>query len=426
MDSAVAVVAAVLLAYAAVERRLSKTPVSGAMVFTAVGLLASGQVTGLITPSGQEHGATAFLELTLVIVLFTDAMGANTAGWAVEAPLPARLLGVGLPLTMAAGWALGWALFPAAGVWGAALLAAVLAPTDSALGLPVITNEQVPRLIRHALNVEGGLNDGLALPFVTIFLALALEEENAIGGGHALRVLLRALVASGAIGAAVGWGGAFLLRWSMSKGWSGQHWQSVALLAMAMLAFALAGTIEGSGFIAAWVAGLVAGLASRGSLTAAQQTPEELASLGVSVSFVLFGALFLAPALEHVTWAAAGYALLSLTVIRMFPVAVSLLGSSLAPQTVVYIGWFGPRGLASIVFADLVATSGLPEQHLIVPVVMLTVGLSVVLHGLTASWGAQRYGHWYTAAVARNPGIREAAEAPQVTYRVRVFAKLSS
>ncbi len=420
MDDAIAVVAVALLAYAAVERRLRPTPVSGAMVFTAVGLLASGQVTGLITSSHAGHGATAFLELTLVIVLFTDAMGVNAAGWAVEAPLPARLLGVGLPLTMAAGWAVGWALFPAAGVWGAALLAAVLAPTDSALGLPVISNERVPLLIRNALNVEGGLNDGLALPFVTIFLALALEQENAVGGGHVLQVLLRGLVASGAIGAAVGWGGTLLLRWSTGRGWSGPHWQSVALLAMAVLSFALADLIEGSGFIAAWAAGLAAGLVSRGSLAEAQQTPEELASLGVSVSFVLFGALFLAPELDQVTWATAGYALLSLTVIRMIPVAVSLLGSGLAGQTVAYIGWFGPRGLASIVFADLVVTSGLPEQHLIVPVVMLTVGLSVVLHGVTAPWGAQRYGRWYTAAVTRSPGIREAAEAPPVAYRVRV------
>jgi sodium/hydrogen antiporter len=417
---AIAVVAAVLLGYAAVERRLRPTPVSAAMVFTAVGLLASAQVTGLITPSHTGHLATGFLELTLVIVLFSDAMGANAAGWAVEAPLPARLLGAGLPLTIAAGWAVGWALFPAAGVWGAALLGAVLAPTDSALGLPVISDERVPRLIRHALNVEGGLNDGLALPFVTIFLALALEEEHAVGGGHVLEVLLRGLVASGAIGVAVGWGGTLLLRWSMGKGWSGRHWQSVALLAMAVLSFALADLIEGSGFIAAWAAGLAAGLASRGSLAEAQQAPEELASLGVSVSFMLFGALFLAPELDQVTWATAGYALLSLTVIRMIPVAISLLGSGLAGRTVTYIGWFGPRGLASIVFADLVVSSGLPEQHLIVPVVMLTVGLSVLLHGVTASWGAQRYGRWYGAAVTRDPGIREAAEAPLMAYRVRV------
>jgi sodium/hydrogen antiporter len=346
-------------------------------------------------------------------------MGANAAGWAVEAPLPARLLGAGLPLTMAAGWAVGLALFPAAGVWGAALLAAVLAPTDSALGVPVISDERVPRLIRHALNVEGGLNDGLALPFVTIFLALALEEEHAIGGGHVLAVLLRGLVASGAIGVAVGWAGTLLLRWSMGKGWSGRHWQSVALLAMAVLSFALADLIEGSGFIAAWAAGLAAGLASRGSLAEAQQAPEELASLGVSASFVLFGALFLAPELDQVTWTAAGYALLSLAVIRMIPVGASLLGSGLAWRTVAYIGWFGPRGLASIVFADLVASGGLPEQHLIVPVVMLTVGLSVLLHGVTAPWGARRYGRWYAAAVTRDPGIREAAEAPRMAYRAR-------
>jgi sodium/hydrogen antiporter len=420
MEGAVAVVAAVLLAYAVVERRLQQTPISGALVFTGVGLLASEQASGLITPSGHGHGAAAFLELTLVIVLFTDAMAVSGARWANEAPLPGRLLGLGLPLTMAAGWVLAVALFPDLGIWGAALLAAVLAPTDSALGLPVITNQRVPRLVRHALNVEGGLNDGLALPFVTVFLALALEQEGAVGGGHVVQVFLRALLASGAIGVALGAGGVLVLRWSMSKGWSARHWQSVALLALAASAFVLADAIEGSGFIAAWMAGLVAGVTSRGSLAQAQQTPEELANLAISVSFVLFGALFLAPALAGVGWQAVTYALLSLTVIRMVPVAVSLLGSRLARPTVGYIGWFGPRGLASIVFADLVATSGLPEQVLIVRVVMLTVGLSVVLHGMTAPWGARRYGDWYAAAVARNPRIREAAEAPQVAHRVRV------
>jgi NhaP-type Na+/H+ or K+/H+ antiporter len=424
MDPAVAAIAVVLIAYSLVERRLQHTPVSGAMVFTAAGLLASQQVSGLITSAHEGHGATAFLELTLVIVLFTDAMAVNGARWATEAPLPGRLLGLGLPLTMLVGWLLAWALLPGVGLWAAALLAAILAPTDSALGLPVINNPRVPQLIRHALNVEGGLNDGLALPFVTIFLALAADQEGAVGSGHVAQVLLRALIASAAIGAGVGGAGALALRWSMSKGWSGRHWRSVALLAVAALAFALADTIEGSGFIAAWVAGLVAGLSSRGRLADAQQTPEELGNLAVSISFVLFGALFLAPALEHATWQAVVYALLSLTVIRMLPVAVSLLKAKLAPQTMVYIGWYGPRGLASIVFADLVTTSGLPEQHLIVPVVMLTVGMSVVLHGLTAPMGAEAYGRWYAAAAKRKPSIREAAEAPPVTNRLRVSQDL--
>jgi sodium/hydrogen antiporter len=186
---------------------------------------------------------------------------------------------------------------------------------------------------------------------------------------------------------ALGAGGALLLRWSTGKGWSARHWQSVALLALAALAFVLADAIEGSGFIAAWMAGLAAGRTARGTLAQAQQTPEELANLAVSVSFVLFGALFLAPALAGVSWRAVTYALLSLSVIRMVPVAVALLGSGLARPTVVYIGWFGRRGLASIVFADLAATSGLPEQALIVQVVMVTVGLSVVLHGVTRTMG---------------------------------------
>jgi NhaP-type Na+/H+ or K+/H+ antiporter len=219
---------------------------------------------------------------------------------------------------------------------------------------------------------------------------------------------------------ALGAGGALLLRWSTGKGWSARHWQSVALLALAALAFVLADAIEGSGFIAAWMAGLAGGRTARGTLAQAQQTPEELANLAISVSFVLFGALFLAPALAGVSWRAVTYALLSLSVIRMVPVAAALLGSGLARPTVVYIGWFGRRGLASIVFAGLAATSGLPEQALIVQVVMVTVGLSVVLHGVTAPWGARRYGNWYAAAVARDPGVSEAAEAPQVTHRVRV------
>lgn len=419
MDRAVVLVGAALLCYAVFEGRVQRIAISAAMVFTAVGLLASERVTGLITTSSHGHSATAFLEVTLVIVLFTDAMAINATRWTTEARLPGRLLGLGLPLTILAGWLVAAVLLPGIGIWGAALLAAVLAPTDSALGLPVITDRRVPRLVRHALNVEGGLNDGLALPFVTVFLALALEEEGAVGGGHVLAVVLRAL-ASAIIGAAVGGGGTLLLCWSMRRGWSARHWRSAALLAMAVLAFALADLIEGSGFIAAWVAGLVAGLVSRGALDEAQQTPEEVANLAISVSFVLFGALFLAPALEHASWIALGYAVLSLTVIRMVPVAVALFGAGLAAPTIAYVGWFGPRGLASIVFADLVATSGLPDQSTIVTVVILTVGLSIVLHGVSAPWGARRYGQWFARAVTVAPDLREAAEPPPVRSRVRV------
>ncbi len=426
MNAEVAVVAATLLGYAVVERLLRRTPVSGALLFTGVGLLASGQVTGLITPSRDGPSATIVLELTLVIVLFTDAMAIHVSAWATQRPLPVRLLGIGLPLTIVTGWLLALPLIPGIGIAEAALLAAILAPTDSALGLPVITNDSVPLLIRNALNIEGGLNDGLILPFVTIFLAAALEDESAVGGGHLFLVFLRAIVASAAIGAAIGLAGTFALRWSMARGWSGRHWRSVALLSMAALSFALADAIEGSGFIAAWVAGLAAGAVSRGTLERARQTPEELANIGTSVSFVLFGAVFLAPALANVTWQAAVYALLSLSVVRIVPVAVALLGSGLARQTTAYIGWFGPRGLASIVFADLVATSGLPKQSLIVNVVMLTVAMSVLLHGATARWGAQRYATWFARATARQPDIPEAAGAGRFVRRLRVSQDITA
>jgi sodium/hydrogen antiporter len=373
MEGAVTVVAAVLLAYAVVERRLQPTPISGAMIFTAVGLLASEQGTGLITPSGHGHQAAAVLELTLVIVLFTDAMAISGVRWATEAPLPVRLLGLGLPLTMVAGWMLAVPLLPEAGLWGAALLAAVLAPTDSALGLPVITtdsalglpvitNPRVPHLIRHALNVEGGLNDGLALPFVTIFFG------GGVGGGGRGRGRPRPRdVAARRGGLRRDWCRAGHGRGAGAAVVDGQRLVGTALavggLAGHGRARLRAGRRHRGQRLHRRLGGrLAAGRVSRGSLAAAQQTPEELANLGISVSFVLFGALFLAPALTEVSWSAVAYALGSLTVIRMVPVAVALLGSRLAPPTVVYIGWFGPRGLASIVFADMVATSGLPSS----------------------------------------------------------------
>ena len=418
MSGVVAVVAVTLLAYALVERLLRRTPLSGAIVFTAVGLLASGQVAGLITPSHSGHAATLVLELTLVLVLFTDAMAIHVSAWGTERRLPGRLLGIGLPLTMAAGGIVAWPLIPGLGVAGAALLASVLAPTDSALGLPVITDGRVPLLIRHALNVEGGLNDGLALPFVTIFLAVALEEEGVVGGGHVVQVFLRAILASGGIGAAIGVAGSFALRWSMARGWSARHWRSVALLSMAALSFALADAIGGSGFIAAWVAGFSAGVASRGTLAEAQQTPEELANAGTSVSFALFGAVFLAPALGHVTWQAVAYAVLSLSLIRLVPVAVSLLGTGLAPPTVAYIGWFGPRGLASIVFVVLtVEGSKLPHSDSIVVAVVATITLSVYAHGLSSRPLTDRYSRWFAGHPRHDLPPMESVPAPHQRWR---------
>lgn len=391
--------AAVLLAYAVVGRRLRSTPISGAIVFTAVGLLASDQGTGLISPSGHGHVAAAFLELTLVIVLFTDAMAVSGARWTTEAPLTTRLLGLGLPLTMVAGWVL--ALLPDAELWEAALLAAVLAPTDSALGL-----------------VEGGLNDGLALPLATIFLALALKEKGAVGGGHLAEVFLRALVASGAIGVVVGraarcccagrWAG--LVGTALAVGGVAGHGRPRLRARRRHRGQRLHRRLGGR-------AGRRPGLAGQPGRSPAD--PRRAGQPGDLGQLRAVRALFLAPALTEASWVAVAYALGSLTVVRMAPVAAALLASRLARPTVAYIGWFGPRGLASIVFADLVATSGLPEQGLIVTVVMLTVGLSVVLHGVTAPWGAQRYGNWFAAAVTHDPGTREAAEPPEVAHQAK-------
>ncbi len=412
------VVACSLLVYALVVRRLRTTPFTGPILFAVVGFVVGSEGFRIVRPVREGGVAEVLLEVTLVLVLFSDAMAISRSPWVRERSLPLRLLGIGLPLTILTGWGLALLVFPRLELWEAALLGTILAPTDAALGQAVVSDRRVPRLIRHGLGIESGLNDGLALPFLTIFLTLSLD---ALGPGNVRPVmeLLRAIVASSAIGFGVAWVVARLLLWSSGRGWSEHHWRAIALLAVAGLAYVLADEAGGSGFIAAWVSGVTTGALLRDRLSEARRLPEELADVGTTLSFLVFGAIFLGPALRHVSWTDVVYALLSLTVIRMLPVALSVAGLGLARRSVLYVGWFGPRGLASLIFAGVIVESGLPGSGPIVDTVMLTVGLSVLLHGVTAWWGAERYANWYEAAVSTRPEIREAGPAEHLGERVR-------
>ena len=413
-------VAVLLLGYGAVSGRLQPTVVTQAMVFVALGLLVGNRVLDLVEVDTANQYIRLLAEATLTLVLFTDAVRINPGSLRRESVLPVRLLGVGLPLTIVAGTLVGLALFPQLNVWTAAALATILAPTDAALGLPVVTNKRLPSRIRQGLNVESGLNDGVCVPLLIIFLTIAQTEEG-IGHVEPLRVVLEEIgfgVVGGIVAGALG---ALVLRSFAARGWMEGTWQQINALATPLLAYTVAAGLGGSGFIAAFVAGIffgaVAGERAEHSTFLAEQSGELLNAL----TFLLFGAVLLGPALGELDWRVALYAVGSLTLVRMLPVALAMLGTGMRRVTVGFLGWFGPRGLASIVFVlILIEETQLPERSLMLTTVTWTVALSVYAHGLSAWPGANRYADWYSAHSPDHASMPESV--PVTEQRVRVPA----
>ncbi|MEY9875611.1 NhaP-type Na+/H+ or K+/H+ antiporter [Streptacidiphilus sp. MAP12-33] len=400
-----AAVAGIAAAYALASRRLGGTPVTAPIVFVGFGILIGPVGLHLVSLQQDSAQLRSLVEAALTLVLFTDATTVRPADLRSEGALSGRLLSVGLVLTLGAGWLLAWPLLPGLGVWELALVAAVLAPTDAALGKTAISDSRVPSLVRQTLNVESGLNDGLVLPFFVLFLAAVPGTSYAQEGEGG--TFWRALLLSPALGLAVGGIGGKLLGWSRDHRWVTEDWRQIYVLAVAAAAYELAVVTQGSGFIGAWVAGFAFAFTQRGGarpehdVAHTTELAEYLGSLLAMLSLLFFGAVLLGPALQHLTWRIVGYALLSLTVVRMLPVAVALLGSGLKRPTVAYVGWFGPRGLASVVFGLLVAEEHVHGVELISRVVAITVGLSVLLHGASAAVLAARYGRWFERAAAR-------------------------
>jgi NhaP-type Na+/H+ or K+/H+ antiporter len=414
---ALAVIAGTYAIYGLVERRLRATPISAPMVFVAFGLLIGPSGLGLLHSTETGHLSTITFEATLVLVLFTDAMAVNRGAWRSEIALPSRLLGIGLPLTIVAGWCVAAVLFGGLSFWEAGIVGAILAPTDAALGLAVVSNPRVPEVVRQALNVESGLNDGIVLPILLVFVGLAEHSSD-----HTMFVVvfLKAVVYAAVVGAVVGWGGARAVLWCAKRGWVDTQWQQILVVAFAALAYGLATPLGGSGFIAAWVGGCAMGFGLRDRLPDIRQFPEDLASLLTTASFLFFGALYVGPALGSMTFVVALYAVISLTVVRMVPVGVASLGTGLARPTVAYLGWFGPRGLASIVFADLIVAHALPGVPLIRTIVNVTVVASVLAHGASARAGSDRYADWFERRVEGDPAIPEAGRVGHLAARHRI------
>ena len=398
MDEWVLVCAAlVMLVYAAVSARLQSTVVTQAMVFVAFGVLIGNRVLHVVDVEAANRSVRILAEVTLTLVLFTDAAGVDLEKLRRGSDVPIRLLSIGLPLTIVAGTAAGLAVLPQLDIWTAAALATILAPTDAALGQPIVTNRRLPSRIRQGLNVESGLNDGVCLPLLIIFLTIAQAEEGP-GDLEPLRIIAEE-VGFGVVGGLVaGALGALVLRIFAARGWMSVTWQHITSVAAALLAYTFTSALGGSGFIGAFVAGIAFGLLARAHAEDATSFAEEAGVLLNAATFLMFGAVVLGPAVGQVNWRIGVYAVLSLTVVRMLPVVLAMLGTGMRRATVGFLGWFGPRGLASIVFAlVLVEQTALDERSLILVVVTLTVTLSVYAHGLSAWPAATRYVERYAA-----------------------------
>jgi NhaP-type Na+/H+ or K+/H+ antiporter len=352
-------------------------------------------------------------EIALSLVLFADAASINLSVLRQNEGLPLRLLGIGMPLTIALGSASAALLLTDLTFWEAAIVGTVLAPTDAALGQAVVSNQRVPIRVRQALNVEAGLNDGLSVPFLALFLTLAVAEEELQPASYWIRFALEQVGLGILVGVGVGLVGGWLVSWASKREWMTGSFRRLALLALAIIAWALADQMGGNGFIAAFVGGLAVGptVESVGEqLIHFTEAEGQLLNLSV---FFIFGVLVIG-LFQSLSWEVAVYALLSLTVIRMLPVALSLLGMHLRGVSVLFMGWFGPRGLASIVLGLVVVTEAplLDGRDEIGVVVALTVLLSVLLHGVSAAPLSAVYVRRVEGMAASAPEKREMGELP--------------
>jgi len=385
-----AVVALFIFIYSIVAGRIERSAISGPIVFVVAGFLLGPYGLGWFNGNATNADLRLLADLTLALILFVDAANSDLSTLKRQFRIPSRMLLLGLPGVIALGFGIALLMFDFISIYEAAILGTMLAATDAALGKAVITNKAVPSRLREGLNIESGLNDGICVPILLFFIALSVSAVPAQSEASAIALLVQEV----GIGLVVGLGLAFIaakaLRWSLKKGWLTEIWMQVTVIGLAIASFAVAQSLHGSGYIAAFAGGLLFGYmasdATHKLVFAAEGAGETLAL----VTWLLFGAMVISPALQLFSWEVILYAVLSLTVIRIVPIFLSLAGLGESNSSKLFLGWFGPRGLASIVFAIIVINAGVPNAEFLALVVTCTVFMSLIAHGISA----RPMAHW--------------------------------
>lgn len=392
MTEELAILAVFIFLYSLIAGRIDRSWLSGPIIFVTAGFIMGPMVLGWFSAGETRSDLRTLADLTLAVVLFSDAANANLSTLKRKFGIPARMLLLGLPGSIVLGFMLAFVMFDVLTVFEAAMLGTMLAATDAALGKAVVSNTAVPDRLREGLNVESGLNDGLCVPILFVFIALELSAEGGIEEGLVMTLLAEEL----GIGLLVGLGTAFFGSWLLAicakRGWVTEIWIQVTIVALAVSCFALAQSLHGSGYIAAFSGGMLFGFLAGKHKHELLLSPEAIGETLALLTWLLFGYAVIGQVFGQFTWQVVLYALLSLTVVRMVPVFLSLVGSGESVRSRLFLGWFGPRGLASIVFAIIVLDDNLPGAEFMALVVTCTVFFSLVLHGFTANVLANKIG----------------------------------
>ena len=385
-----AILAAFAFLFSVIAGRIERSAITGPMIYVLFGLLAGPMVFGFLKMDVQAVELRVIADLTLALVLFIDAANADLSTLRTHAIIPRRMLLIGLPLAIALGIGAGWVIFPELGFYEVCLLATMLAATDAALGKGVVTNQAVPARLREGLNAESGLNDGMCVPVLLVFLVLATGESHGEGGtAQALTLVAEEIGIGAAVGLVFAYFAVKILRIALKRGWFTDIWAQIPVIGLALACFATADRLHGSGYIAAFLGGLLFGHMTRRTHELVQ-AGEGVAELLAMLTWVVFGTVAVGQSWVVMTWPVLLYSLLSLTVIRMLPNILALTRSGEGWEPKFFLAWFGPRGLATIVFFVIVADANLPGEPIIQSVVVCTITLCIVAHGVTANAWAKR------------------------------------
>jgi NhaP-type Na+/H+ or K+/H+ antiporter len=410
--TALAILAALIFLYSLLSHRLERTILTGPMIFTAAGILMYFALPDLLRAPLEVKPVLQLMEIALAVVLFTDGTRIRIAELIGSASLPSRLLVISMPLIILVGSIAAALLFTDLSIWEAAILGAILAPTDAGLGHAVMSSKRVPVRIRQALNVESGLNDGLAIPFLMLFIALARVDQP-LSDRSWIVYLIQEVGLGILFGLLFGWIGGWLMGQAKKRKWMSAGMQQLALLAFVILAWAVIDFSPGNGFIGVFIAGL---MIKNGYESAGEQMVEFSEVWGQLLNLFVFGVFgtLVGPLLGSIGALAGLYALLSLTIVRMLPVVISFIGARLQRSTVLFMGWFGPRGLASIVLGliFLKQEANLPGESLIELAVVATVLLSVFAHGISAAPAINIYARQVEKLDADAPERQDAVKMP--------------
>jgi len=380
-------------AYSVIAGRVERSTVSGPIIFIAFGLIAGPFGLGILDLDVKAVELRVVADLTLALVLFIDAANADLTTLRTHATIPRRMLLIGLPLCIALGAGVGIVIFPDISLFEVCILATMLAATDAALGKGVVSNKTVPARIREGLNAESGLNDGMCVPVLLVFIALATGTGGEDGSTVlALKLVAREIGIGLVVAVVLTLIAVQLMTISLRRGWFTDVWTQIPVVTLALACFTTAQTLHGSGYIAAFVGGLVFGYFAKGETHRLVMAGEGIAELLAMLTWLIFGAAVIGQLWATMTLDIVIYSLLSLTLIRMLPNMIALTGTGEKLETKLFLAWFGPRGLASIVFFIIVANANLPSESVLAHVVVCTVTLCVIAHGLTANVWARGIG----------------------------------